>query len=131
MSNRSGEAVLATHIEARESGGEMEFKAAQLSNSAVRDLAAMFDAFADPTRLKLLCCLTQGEMCVGDLAELLTVSPSAVSHQLRGLRALRLVRTRRAGKSIYYALDDDHVQALLDIGITHIRETHTLERGGK
>jgi len=100
---------------------------AHLPDAAVRDLAAMFDAFADPTRLKLLCCLTRGEMCVGDLAEMLAVSPSAVSHQLRGLRALHLVRTRRDGKSIYYALDDDHVQALLDIGIAHIEETHSLE----
>jgi DNA-binding transcriptional ArsR family regulator len=109
--------------------GVRENSAAHLSNSAIRDLAAMFDAFADPTRLKLLCCLTQGEMCVGDLADLLTVSPSAVSHQLRGLRALHLVRTRREGKSIFYALDDDHVQALLDIGVAHIHESHTVERG--
>lgn len=100
-----------------------------LSDNAIRDLAAMFDAFADPTRLKLLCCLTRGEMCVSDLAELLTVSASAVSHQLRGLRALHLVRTRRVGKSIYYALDDDHVQALLDIGIAHIHESYPLARG--
>jgi ArsR family transcriptional regulator, lead/cadmium/zinc/bismuth-responsive transcriptional repressor len=102
-----------------------------LPDAAVRDLAAMFDAFSDPTRLKLLSCLTQGELCVGDLAQLLGVSASAVSHQLRGLRALRLVRSRRDGKMIFYALDDDHVQALLDIGVAHLSENTTWEREQK
>src|SRR5687768_12764623 len=114
MSKRSCDAIMKTNVLERQSSQEAcikeaHVKAARLSAGEVRDLAAMFDAFADPTRLKLLCCLTQGEMCVGDLAEMLMVSPSAVSHQLRGLRALHLVRTRRAGKSIFYALDDDHV----------------------
>ena len=95
----------------------------QMPREAVHALAEMFGAFGDPTRLKLLCALAQGELCVGDLAMLLEVSPSAVSHQLRGLRALRLVKFRREGKMIYYTLDDDHVQTLLDVGLMHVRES--------
>lgn len=97
--------------------------AAHLPNGATRDMADMFAAFGDPTRLKLLCALVQGEMCVCDLSILLGVSPSAVSHQLRGLRALRLVKSRRDGKMVLYSLDDDHVLTLLHVGLTHIRES--------
>lgn len=84
--------------------------------------AEMFAAFADPTRLKLLHALSGGEMCVGELAEILEVSVSAVSHQLRGLRVLRLVRARREGKMMFYSLDDDHVVSLLAIGLQHAGE---------
>ncbi|MBV9867448.1 MAG: helix-turn-helix transcriptional regulator [Abitibacteriaceae bacterium] len=96
-----------------------------LPNGATRDMADMFAAFGDSTRLKLLCALVQGELCVCDLSILLGVSPSAVSHQLRGLRALRLVKSRRDGKMVLYSLDDDHVLTLLHVGLSHIRESRS------
>lgn len=93
-----------------------------LSEAQVRELAAIFAAMGDPTRVKLLVALAQGELCVCDLAALLGTSVSAVSHQLRTLRGLRMVTHRRAGRQIYYRLDDHHVAALLKQGIDHLVE---------
>jgi ArsR family transcriptional regulator, lead/cadmium/zinc/bismuth-responsive transcriptional repressor len=84
------------------------------------ELAALFGALADPTRAHIVHLLLQGELCTGDIAPLLGVTDSAVSQHLRVLRALRLVRSRRAGKFIYHSLDDDHVALLLRIGLTHL-----------
>lgn len=96
---------------------------ARLPDERAQELSRMFAAFGDATRLKLLHALSGGEMCVGDLSVLLEVSASAVSHQLSGLRALRLVKARRAGKRTLYSLDDDHVLTLLDVGLEHARES--------
>jgi ArsR family transcriptional regulator, lead/cadmium/zinc/bismuth-responsive transcriptional repressor len=85
-------------------------------------LAATFAVLGDPTRVRLLDALAQRELCVCELAELVGSTESAVSHQLRLLRSLRLVRSRRAGRQVYYALDDDHIRALLTQGRTHIEE---------
>ena len=85
-------------------------------------LAATYKVLGDPTRLKIVMALKDVEMCVCDLAAFLGVSESAVSHQLRRLRDLALVRKRREGQIIYYALDDEHVAALLTVGLAHIRE---------
>ena len=87
---------------------------------AARDLAALFGALGDPTRVRLLAALAAGPLCVCDLAAVLSMTQSAVSHQLRLLRALRLVRARREGKLVWYTLDDDHVRALLAVGAEHI-----------
>ncbi len=84
------------------------------------DLAALFGALGDPTRVRLLAALATGPLCVCDLAAVLGMTQSAVSHQLRLLRALHLVRARREGKLVWYALDDDHVRALLAVGGEHI-----------
>ena len=81
------------------------------------DAAELFKVFGDPTRLKLLAAL----MCVCDLSDLLGISQSAVSHQLRLLRTSRLVKNRREGKSVYYSLDDDHVATILAQGMEHVR----------
>ncbi len=83
--------------------------------------AELFKVFGDPTRLKLLAALLGQEMCVCDLSDLLGISQSAVSHQLRLLRTSRLVKNRREGKSIFYSLDDDHVATILAQGMEHIR----------
>jgi DNA-binding transcriptional ArsR family regulator len=83
--------------------------------------AELFKMFGDPTRLKLLAALLGQEMCVCDLSELLGISQSAVSHQLRLLRTSRLVKNRREGKSVYYSLDDDHVSTILAKGMEHVR----------
>ena len=85
------------------------------------DLAELFKVFGDPTRLKLLAALLGQEMCVCDLSDLLGISQSAVSHQLRLLRTSRLVNNRREGKSVFYSLDDDHVATILAQGMEHIR----------
>ncbi len=84
------------------------------------DLAETFKAMGDPTRTKLLHILAHEELCVGDLAALLDMTPSAISHQLRLLRTMRLVRARRAGRATYYALDDDHIRRLLVEGLKHV-----------
>lgn len=85
-------------------------------------LAGIYRILGDPSRLKILMALRRDEMCVCDLAALTGISESAVSHQLRRLRDLSLVRSRREGQVVYYALDDKHVVLLLDIGLRHIRE---------
>ena len=86
------------------------------------DLADVFKTFGDSTRIRILWALSEGEMCVCDLAQLLNMEQSAISHQLRVLRQARLVKFRREGKSAFYALDDDHVQQILQMGLSHIQE---------
>ena len=86
------------------------------------DLSELFKLFGDTTRIRILWALSEGEMCVCDMAELLEMGQSAVSHQLRLLRQARLVKCRREGKSAVYALDDDHVQKIFDLGLAHIQE---------
>lgn len=86
------------------------------------DLAELFKVFGDSTRIKILYALVESELCVGDLAEILGLNQSAVSHQLRILKDAKLVRYRREGKSIIYALDDDHVRTILSMGMEHVEE---------
>lgn len=86
------------------------------------DLAELFKIFGDSTRVKLLYILSLSEMCVFDLAQLLGVSQSAVSHQLRALKASKLVRYRREGKAVFYALADSHVRTIIDQGLEHVEE---------
>ena len=85
-------------------------------------LAELFKAFGDYTRSRILFALSVHELCVCALAEVLDMSQSAISHQLRLLRAARLVRYRKEGKNVFYALDDEHVRNLIAQGIDHIRE---------
>lgn len=94
----------------------------RLDSAPVGDLAESFRVLGDPTRLGMLVALGGGELCVCDLAELFGVTPGAISHQLRLLKAHRLVRARRVGKLVYYSLDDAHVTKLLDQGLEHARE---------
>lgn len=86
------------------------------------DLADLFKLFGDPTRLKILMSLSQHELCVCDLAALIEMSQSAVSHQLRLLKQSRLVKSRRDGKSIFYSLADSHVHTMLAQGMEHNAE---------
>jgi ArsR family transcriptional regulator len=83
-------------------------------------LADLFSALSDPTRLRIISVLLDGEMNVGDIASRLAMTESAVSHQLRGLRHMRLVRSRKDGRQVYYALDDDHVAKLYSLGLDHV-----------
>lgn len=86
------------------------------------DLADLFKVFADTTRIKILYALMEEDMCVACLAEVVGVSQSAVSHQLRGLKQAHLVKFRRQGKQVVYSLSDDHVNTILAQGLTHICE---------
>lgn len=93
-----------------------------VSPGSAERLATLFKALADPNRVRLLSALVTQEMCVCDIAAFLEMSESAVSHQLRYLRSLSLVRNRREGKVLYYRLADDHVQELIDVGLEHAGE---------
>ena len=86
------------------------------------DLAELYKVFGDTTRMKILYALFESELCVNHIAQCLEMSPSAVSHQLRVLKASRLGRFRRQGKTVYYSLDDDHVRSIIALGLEHIAE---------
>lgn len=85
-------------------------------------LSLIFKVLGDPTRIKLLMALMEGDMCVCDLSAFLGLSESAVSHHLKRLKDLYLVKSRRQGQILYYSLDDEHVSRLLKMGLEHIRE---------
>lgn len=86
------------------------------------DLAELFKVFGDTTRIKILCALFEAEMCVCDIAALLNMNQSAISHQLRVLKQARLVKYRKDGKVVYYSLDDEHIKHIFDQGLLHINE---------
>ncbi len=88
----------------------------------LEDISELFKVFGDSTRIKILYVLHEGELCVCDIATVLQMTQSAISHQLRVLRQTRLVKTRREGKTIYYSLADDHVKTIISMGIEHISE---------
>ncbi|WP_330587911.1 ArsR/SmtB family transcription factor [Anaerocolumna sedimenticola] len=86
------------------------------------DLAELFKVFGDTTRIKILCALFESEMCVCDIAALLNMTQSAISHQLRALKQARLVKFRKDGKVVFYSLDDNHVQSIFSLGLVHVNE---------
>lgn len=95
----------------------------QLPNDdTLYDLASLFKMFGDPTRAKILSCLQLRDMYVGELAETLKMTDSAVSHQLRVLRGAKLVKGVKEGKEVRYSLDDDHVTKIMEYGLTHVNE---------
>lgn len=89
---------------------------------ALEELAGFFKVFGDVTRIKILCVLFRSEMCVCDLAEVLGMTQSAISHQLRMLKQMKLVKNRREGKTVFYSLADAHIQTIMNQGMEHIRE---------
>jgi ArsR family transcriptional regulator, lead/cadmium/zinc/bismuth-responsive transcriptional repressor len=93
-----------------------------LSGRTVEAIAETFRMLGDPTRVRILDALAGGELCVCDIAGLVGMSESAVSHQLRLLRGTRLVRPRRAGRQVFYSLDDQHIVELLKLSVTHVQE---------
>lgn len=92
--------------------------------SVLYDLGDFFRTLGDSTRIRIVSALISGELCVCDIAAVLDMSVSAVSHQLRILRQSKIVRTRRDGKQIYYSIDDQHVGILFTVGLEHVREVH-------
>ena len=101
-----------------------ELRDALIGEDEVIDLAETFRTLGDPTRVRMLDALSHGELCVCDLAALVRMSESAVSHQLRLLRNLRLVKPRREGRMVFNALDDRHIISLFRQGLRHVQEAH-------
>lgn len=97
-------------------------KDSKASENTLYDLAELFKYFGDSTRIRILYALFEGELCVNDIAEKLSMTPSAVSHQLKFLKTGKLITSRRNGKSIYYSLADDHVRSIINLGIEHVCE---------
>jgi ArsR family transcriptional regulator, lead/cadmium/zinc/bismuth-responsive transcriptional repressor len=92
------------------------------NEESLMDLADLFKVFADSTRVKILCALSLSEMCVCDIASLLGMTNSAISHQLRILKQSKLIKNRREGKVVYYSLDDEHVNNIFSQGLSHVSE---------
>ena len=107
------------HLEAEKVSA---LKRTLLSDSAVTDLAETFKVLGDTTRVRILDALSRAELCVCDIARLLGLSESAVSHQLRLLRGMRLVRPRRDGRVVFYSLDDQHIMAIFKQTLQHVEE---------
>ena len=97
-------------------------RARLLAPTAARTLAGVFRSLSDPTRLRIVSLLAEREFCVTDLADALEMQQSTISHQLRDMRAQRLVSYRREGQHIYYRLDDPHVRSLFEQGLAHLRD---------
>lgn len=88
----------------------------------LEQIADLFKAFGDPTRVEILSLLQGGELCVNDIAQAVELSQSAISHQLRILKQMHLIKSRRDGKNILYSLADDHVRLILETGLEHVLE---------
>ncbi len=113
--------------EHKQCGGKNIEKVAQIGammpvEEEIYDIAELFKVLGDQTRVKILFSLIRDEMCVCDIAELLEMTQSAISHQLRVLKQARLVKYRREGKTVYYSVSDEHVATILSMGMEHITE---------
>lgn len=97
-------------------------KARLIDDGLLCDVAELFKVFGDSTRINIIATLYENELCVCDIAEVLNMTVSAVSHQLRILRHNKLVKTRRSGKEVFYSLADDHVVKILEMAIEHVKE---------
>ena len=93
-----------------------------VNENALYDVAELFKNFSDSTRIRILYSLINKERSVNEIAELLNMNQSAISHQLRILKNSKLIRNRRDGKTVYYSLDDDHVYNIIEAGIEHVEE---------
>ncbi|MBD0384443.1 ArsR/SmtB family transcription factor [Paenibacillus sedimenti] len=100
---------------------EEVLKEQMISEQAVSELAEIFKALGDPTRLKIIHTLLNTELCVHDIVQVLEMGQSAVSHQLRYLRNLRIVKRRKVGKTVYYSLDDEHIEQIFVQMLQHVK----------
>ena len=99
-----------------------EVKDKMPTTEMIYDLAELFKVFGDSTRMGILCALEVSDLCVSDISNVLGISISAVSHQLRVLRNSKLVKATKSGKDVIYSLDDDHVSKIIECGLSHINE---------
>lgn len=95
-----------------------------LDEDKIIDISELFKIFGDSTRIKIINILIDQELCVGDIADKINASQSAVSHQLRILKTNKLVKYRKEGNTIYYSLDDDHVKKIFELGCEHVNEIY-------
>lgn len=109
-------------ITATHEGTIQKVKSRMPADETIKELADFYKVFGDATRIRILCVLLQAEVCVCDLAELLEMTQSAISHQLRVLKQMKLVKNRREGKTVYYSLADGHIQTIISQGMEHIAE---------
>ncbi|MBR2577353.1 MAG: winged helix-turn-helix transcriptional regulator [Erysipelotrichaceae bacterium] len=93
-----------------------------IKEKSIYDLAELFKVFGDSTRIRILLALYDNELSVNDIAATLNMSQSAISHQLKNLKVSKLIKNRRDGKTVYYALDDDHVYHIIEQGLEHVEE---------
>jgi ArsR family transcriptional regulator, lead/cadmium/zinc/bismuth-responsive transcriptional repressor len=117
-----GSPVVAEPCDVPHNGVSAARRALLMAPRTVEALADTFRVLGDPTRVRILDALSGGELCVCDIASLVCISESAVSHQMRLLRGMRLVRHRRDGRQVFYALDDHHIIELLKQALTHVEE---------
>ncbi|MDI4649721.1 ArsR/SmtB family transcription factor [Cohnella hashimotonis] len=96
-------------------------KSEMIEEPLIHDIAEWFKVLSDPTRVKIISALMRRELCVHDLSELLEMGQSAVSHQLRYLRNMRMVKRRKVGKTVYYSLDDSHIEEIVQVTLEHLR----------
>lgn len=127
MTEDTRKSAAATEISGGEASGAREeiinsILDQQPDDEILYDLAELFKVFGDSTRIKILYSMFEHELCVNDIARLLNLSQSSVSHQLRILKTSKLVKFRREGKSIFYSLDDEHVRAIISMGMEHVEE---------
>ena len=120
----SREPCEATHLDAASNDAR---RGALITPATVAVIAETFRVLGDPTRVRILDALAGGELCVCDIASLVDMSESAVSHQLRWLRTMRLVKPRRAGRQVFYSVDDHHILELLRLARTHATESPTID----
>jgi DNA-binding transcriptional ArsR family regulator len=92
-----------------------------IAEDDIVDISELFKILGDPSRMRIVAALRIKELCVGDIAALMEISLSGVSHQLRLLKRSRIVKTRRAGKMMFYSLDDSHIEDLIDIALNHLK----------
>jgi ArsR family transcriptional regulator len=111
-----------SHCEAEHPDANQALAANLLDARVATEVANLFKAMADPTRVRIMGLLAHAEVCVGDLVRVLAMSQPAISHQLRVLRNLRVVRARKSGRHVFYSLMDDHIRALFKQGVAHIEE---------
>ena len=95
-----------------------------LDDDKIIDISELFKIFGDSTRIKIINILLDDELCVGDIADKINATQSAVSHQLRILKSSKLVKYRKVGNTIYYSLDDNHVKKIFELGCEHINEIY-------
>jgi ArsR family transcriptional regulator len=99
-----------------------DIKSSMPQEDVLSDLSEFFKMLGDSTRIKIICVLFHGEMCVSGIVELLEMSQSSISHQLRILKTNRIVKSHKVGKQVFYALDDNHVKLIYEMGLEHIIE---------
>ena len=118
--------MIGTHCDCKPKNIELvqEVKENMPAFDEIMNLSDFFKVMGDSTRLQLLLSLQQSEMCVSDLANVLDMTKSAVSHQLKALRLSKLIKSRKEGKTVHYSLDDEHISEILKCGLEHVNETY-------